>query len=206
MKEESGTTIIALKFKDGVIIAADRQTTAGFMVYHRKTQKIHQITENILFGGAGLVGDIRTLLNVLRANLKLKKLRSKNDVSVGEAANFLATLMNYYKWTPFFTEIILVGKDEKGYGIYSIDEAGGVEDFEDFTATGSGMIYALGVLETEYKKEMTLEEAKEVAKKAVYAATRRDLGSGGGIEIWTLTDQGINREIFEIKEAVEKQK
>ena len=53
MTESSGTTIVAIKFKDGVLIASDRQTTAGMMVYHKKKQKVHQITDNILMGAAG---------------------------------------------------------------------------------------------------------------------------------------------------------
>ncbi|MFZ8855950.1 MAG: hypothetical protein ACO2OX_01995, partial [Candidatus Nanopusillus sp.] len=111
MTELSGTTIVAIKFKDGVLIASDKQSTAGMIVYHKKVQKLHQITDNILMGAAGLVGDIQALVKILRANLKLKYLRSKNEPTAEEAANFLATLMNYYKWFPFFSEVIIVGKD-----------------------------------------------------------------------------------------------
>jgi proteasome beta subunit len=204
MTESSGTTIVAIKFKDGVLIASDRQTTAGMMVYHKKTQKLHQITDNILMGAAGLVGDIQTLVKILQANLKLKYLRSKNEPTAEEAASFLASLMNYYKWFPFFSEVIIVGKDNDDYHIYSIDEAGGLEKFDDFISTGSGMVFALGVLETEYKENMSEEEAKELAKKAILAAIKRDLGSGYGIEIWTLTKEGLKKELYEIKEELQK--
>jgi proteasome beta subunit len=204
MTESSGTTIVAIKFKDGVLIASDRQTTAGMMVYHKKTQKLHQITDNILMGAAGLVGDIQALVKILQANLKLKYLRSKNEPTAEEAANFLSTLMNYYKWFPFFTEVIIVGKDNDDYNIYSIDEAGGLEKFDNFTSTGSGMMFALGVLETEYKENMSEEDAKELAKKAILAAIKRDLGSGYGIEIWTLTKEGLKKELYEVKEELQK--
>jgi len=204
MTESSGTTIVAIKFKDGVLIASDRQTTAGMMVYHKKTQKLYQITDNILMGAAGLVGDIQALVKILQANLKLKYLRSKNEPTAEEAASFLSTLMNYYKWFPFFTEVIIVGKDNDNYNIYSIDEAGGLEKFDNFTSTGSGMVFALGVLETEYKENMSEEEAKELAKRAIMAAIKRDLGSGYGIEIWTLTKEGLKKELYEIKEELQK--
>jgi proteasome beta subunit len=204
MTESSGTTIVAIKFKDGVLIASDRQTTAGMMVYHKKTQKLYQITDNILMGAAGLVGDIQALVKILQANLKLKYLRSKNEPTAEEAASFLSTLMNYYKWFPFFSEVIIVGKDNDDYNIYSIDEAGGLEKFDNFTSTGSGMVFALGVLETEYKENMDEEEAKELAKRAIMAAIKRDLGSGYGIEIWTLTKEGLKKELYEIKEELQK--
>jgi len=204
MTESSGTTIVSIKFKNGVLIASDRQTTAGMMVYHKKTQKLHQITDNILIGAAGLVGDIQALVKILQANLKLKYLRSKNEPTAEEAASFLSTLMNYYKWFPFFSEVIIVGKDNDDYNIYSIDEAGGLEKFDNFTSTGSGMVFALGVLETEYKENMSEEEAKELAKKAILAAIKRDLGSGYGIEIWTLTKEGLKKELYEVKEELQK--
>jgi len=204
MTESSGTTIVAIKFKNGVLIASDRQTTAGMMVYHKKTQKLHQITDNILMGAAGLVGDIQALVKILQANLKLKYLRSKNQPTAEEAASFLSTLMNYYKWFPFFSEVIVVGKDNDDYNIYSIDEAGGLEKFDNFTSTGSGMVFALGVLETEYKENMSEEEAKELAKRAILAAIKRDLGTGYGIEIWTLTSEGLKKELYEVKEELQK--
>jgi proteasome beta subunit len=204
MTKSSGTTIVAIKFRNGVLIASDKQSTAGTMVHHKKVQKLHQITDNILMGAAGLVGDIQALVKILQANLKLKYLRSKNEPTAEEAANFLATLMNYYKWFPFFSEVIIVGKDTDGYHIYSIDEAGGLEKFDDFTSTGSGMMFALGVLEAEYKENMSEEEAKELAKKAVLSAIKRDLGSGCGIEIWTLTKEGLKKELYEVKEELQK--
>jgi proteasome beta subunit len=204
MTESSGTTIVAIKFKNGVLIASDRQTTAGMMVYHKETQKLHQITDNILMGAAGLVGDIQALVKILQANLKLKYLRSKNQPTAEEAASFLSTLMNYYKWFPFFSEVIVVGKDNDDYNIYSIDEAGGLEKFDNFTSTGSGMVFALGVLETEYKENMSEEEAKELAKRAILAAIKRDLGTGYGIEVWTLTSEGLKKELYEVKEELQK--
>jgi len=204
MTESSGTTIVAIKFKNGVLIASDRQTTAGMMVYHKETQKLHQITDNILMGAAGLVGDIQALVKILQANLKLKYLRSKNQPTAEEAASFLSTLMNYYKWFPFFSEVIVVGKDNDDYNIYSIDEAGGLEKFDNFTSMGSGMVFALGVLETEYKENMSEEEAKELAKRAILAAIKRDLGTGYGIEIWTLTSEGLKKELYEVKEELQK--
>jgi len=204
MTESSGTTIVAIRFKDGVLIASDKQTTVGMMVYHNKAQKLHQITDNILIGAAGLVGDIQALVKILQANLKLKYLRSKNEPTAEEAASFLSSLMNYYKWFPFFTEVIVVGKDNDDYNIYSIDEAGGLEKFDNFTSTGSGMVFALGVLETEYKEDMSEEEARELAKKAILAAIKRDLGSGYGIEIWTLTKEGLKKELYQVKEELQK--
>ncbi|MGB9674800.1 MAG: proteasome subunit beta, partial [Nanopusillaceae archaeon] len=173
MAKDSGTTIVAIKFKEGIILASDRRTSLyPLLVYKKDTQKIYQVTDKILFAGAGVVGDIQYLLKVLKASLKLKELKSRSEPTAAEAANLLATIMNYHKFFPFFTEVIIAGKDEDGYKIYSIDEVGGLEEHKDFIATGSGMQYALAVLEVEYKPNLDKEKAKELAKRAVLSAIR----------------------------------
>jgi proteasome beta subunit len=60
-----------------------------------------------------------------------------------------------------------------------------------FTATGSGSVVAYGVLEDEYKEKMTLSEGRELAKRAVSAARRRDIGSGGPIQIAEISSKGV---------------
>lgn len=200
----SGTTIVALKFKDGVIIAADKRTSAGYiMVWEETTKKIHQISDNILLGAAGSVGDIQFLVKILEAELKLKEIRSKQKPTAKEAANLLSTIMHANKWLPYFTEVIIVGKDNDSYSIYSIDEMGGISYHKRFIATGSGVMYALGVLESGWKENLSKEEAKELAKKAVLAAIQRDMGSGGGVDLYILTDKGIEFETYTVKKIIE---
>lgn len=206
MAKESGTTIVALKFEGGVIIASDKKASAGFINYDPRAQKIHKITDKILFGAAGLVGDIQFLVRILKANLELKSFKDKKEPSVGEASYLLANIMHSSKWFPYLTEVILVGKDsDNEYRIYSIDEAGGVSRFDDYISTGSGMMFALGTLEANYKKNMKKEEAIELAKKAVYSAIKRDLGSGEGIDIYVLTDQGIEEYHYKIEKDIIEQ-
>ncbi len=204
MEVKSGTTIVAIKFKDGVILASDKRTSAGFIIFNKQAEKLHQITDTIIMGAAGLVGDINYVVKLLKANAKLKELSSKNRVYAKELANLLGLLFNQYKYFPFLTEVIIAGKDENDYYIYTIDEAGGISKFKDYTSTGSGMLYALGVLEAEYKENMDLSEAKELAKKAVKAAIERDMGSGDGIEIWVLTDKGLEKEVYTIEKMAKK--
>lgn len=204
MEKESGTTIVALKFKDGVVIASDKRTSSyGLMVWEETTQKIHKITDNILMGAAGSVADIQFLVKVLSSELKLKELRTKRIATAEEAANLLAAIMYSNKWLPYFSEIIIVGKDLDSYSIYSIDEIGGVSKHPKFIATGSGMMYALGVLEANWNENLSKEEAKEIAKNAVLSAIKRDTGSGGGVDIFILTDKGIERETYTVKKVIE---
>lgn len=205
MDLKTGTTIVAVKFKDGVVVASDKRASAGaLLTIDKNTKKIYEITDSILLGTAGLVADAQMLAKVLSSELKLKELRSKIKVTAEEAANLLARIMYSYKYFPFLTQLIIAGKNKDDYSIYMLDELGGLTKHEDFIAVGSGMMYALGVLETGYKKNMTKEEAKELAKKAILAAIERDLGSGEGIDIYIVSDSGIEKETIKIEKKIEK--
>jgi len=205
MEKKTGTTVVAIKFNNGVVIASDKRASAGaLMVVDKETKKLYEITDSIVMGAAGVVADIQMLAKILSAEIKLKELRSKIKVTAEEAANLLSRIMYSYKFFPFFTEIIIAGKDRDDFSIYMIDELGGLTKHKDFIATGSGMMYALGVLEANYRDNLTKEEAKELAKKAILAAIERDLGSGEGIDIYVITEEGIERETYKIEKKVER--
>jgi proteasome beta subunit len=87
-------------------------------------------------------------------------------------------LRNYQ---PYFVELLVAGVDEQGAHIYTADMSGAIIG-EDFASSGSGSPIAYGVLESLYHKDITNENAKEIASKAVAAAMERDPGSGNGID------------------------
>jgi len=199
MQKKTGTTIVAIKTKEGVVVASDKRVSSGYTIYSKEGEKIIQITDDIVIAAAGLYADLQFLAKILSANLKLKELRSGKKSSAKEAASFLSTLMYSRRLLPYFVEVIVTGKDHNGeYNIYILDPAGSIIKEDKFMATGSGMMFALGVLESSYKEDISLEEAKELAKKAVYAALQRDMGSGDGIEIVTISEKGIERELIKV--------
>ena len=85
-------------------------------------------------------------------------------------------------YQPYFVELLVAGVDQEGGHIYAADMSGAITS-EDFASSGSGSPIAYGVLESMYQKEITNEEAKQVATKAVSAAMERDPGSGNGIDV-----------------------
>ena len=111
----------------------------------------------------------------------------------------LSTLLgNFLRSGAFYVvQPILGGVDEEGPHIYSIDPAGSILE-EEYTVTGSGSQYALGVLEQEYGDSLSIDEAKTVAARAVKSAVERDLASGNGINICVVTEDGV--EITQHKE------
>lgn len=201
MKFETGTTIVGIKTKEGIIIASDKRATMGYLIASKDVEKIIQITDSIIIAAAGMVSDLQFLAKILSANIKLKELRSNRKITVKEAASFLSILMYSRRLIPYFVQVIVAGKNNDDYGIYSLDPAGSVIEEKKFISVGSGSTFALGVLESEYHEDISLEDAKELAIKAVYSAIQRDIGSGDGIEIVIINDEGIKRELIKLDEA-----
>ena len=86
---------------------------------------------------------------------------------------------------------ILGGVEEEGPHIYSIDALGGTTE-EDYTVTGSGSQFALGVLEQQYEEGLSLDEAETIAGNAIKTAIERDLASGNGINVAVVTEDGVD--------------
>ncbi|NIP61204.1 MAG: proteasome subunit beta, partial [Nitrosopumilaceae archaeon] len=87
------------------------------------------------------------------------------------------------------TQVIVGGVVDKPV-IYTLDPLGSVLP-DDYAAVGTGAEMALGVLDPQFKKGMTQEEAVELAKKAVRSATMRDSFSGDGIDVMVITKEGV---------------
>ena len=196
---KTGTTILGIVCKDGVVMAADRQSTAGTIIMNKDSQKIKPITDYLLFAGTGMVSDIQRSVKLAGAELRLKELRSKSRPSVKQGANLVATMIYQSIRQPtmlqFMVGSLIGGVNEEGNAeLYSIDPSGGIKEIEDYDANfGSGMPFVLGLLERQYKENMTLKEGVELAIEAIKSSTQRDTGSGFGIDVFTITKEGIKK-------------
>src|SRR6056297_1807492 len=91
---KTGTTILGIVCKDGIVMAADTQSTAGTIVMNKRSEKVHPVNEYLVISGTGVVADIKRVPKFLSAELKLKELNTRSRPSVKDAANLLAQ-MNY---------------------------------------------------------------------------------------------------------------
>jgi proteasome beta subunit len=196
---KSGTTILGIVCKDGVVMASDRQSTAGNIVMNKNSEKTKLLGDYFLYSGTGMVSDIQRTAKILEAELRLKELKSKTRPSVKQAASLLAMMVYSQIRRPTMVQSIVGtlfgGFNEDGTTeLYTIEPAGSVIKVDDYDANfGSGMPYVLGLLERQYKKEMTVKQGVELAKEAILSSTQRDTGSGYGIDIFTITKDGIKK-------------
>jgi len=194
---KTGTTTLALLCKEGIILAADKRATSGYLISHKKFDKIIKISDNIAVTVAGTVSDVQLLSKYVRAELRLKLIRTERIVTVKEAANLLSMLVynNIRKMSmiPGISHFLIGGKDDSGFHIYDLAPDGSIIEIEDYTTSGSGSVMVYGVLETLYKKNMTLDEAVILSTKSINAAIQRDIASGNGINIYAITKEGVKK-------------
>lgn len=197
---KTGTTILGIVCKDGIVMAGDRQGTVGqSIVYSKREKKVIPINDYLVFAGTGLVSDIRRSEKLLAAELRLKELRSKTRPSVKQAANLLASIaysgIRQPSMLPFQAGALLGGFNEDGsFELYTILPDGSIIKIEDYDANiGSGMPFVLGFLERNWNENIIIKEGVELAKEALKSSTQRDVGSGFGIDVLTITKEGIKK-------------
>jgi proteasome beta subunit len=183
------TTIVAVKVSEGVALAADKRASKGFFVGSKATRKIYKVDENAAVAIAGQLSDAEHLVNTVRAERNLLALQRGYVLSISETAKLLSNLAysGMRSYAPYLVELLVAGKDEEGFHVFSADMSGAVTS-EDFMSSGSGSPIAYGVLESGYMERMSLKEALDLAQKAVMAAMERDPGSGNGIDVLSIPD------------------
>ncbi|RMF55357.1 proteasome subunit beta [Candidatus Woesearchaeota archaeon] len=205
---KTGTTTVAIVAKDGIVLAADKRATAGNFIANKRIRKIYEVSDNMALTMAGTVSDAQLLCKLIKAELKLKKMRTGRDATVKESANLLANLVysNIRKFSviPGIAHFLFAGKDNTGFHVYDLYPDGSLSETEDFVSSGSGSVMAYGVLETLYNKDISVDDAVKLAVKAINAALQRDSASGGGIDVVTITKDGVKRAFEkEVKGSVE---
>jgi len=194
---KTGTTTIGIVCKDGIVLAADKRASAGYLIANRKQEKIQEINDDMAITQAGLVSDAQLLTKVIKAQLSLEELRRKRKPSVKEAANLLAGLLyqniRQMSMVPGIVGFLLGGVDRTGFHLYDLGVDGSATFLEDFGSTGSGSVVAYGVLETLYKKNLNISEGIKLAIKAINAAIKRDMPTGDGLDIFTITRRGVKK-------------
>jgi len=202
--KKTGTTTLGMVCKEGVVIATEQRATMGTLIAHKATKKLYKIDEHLALATAGLVGDLQVLARYLNAEANLYRLKRTVRMPVKSAATLMSNIMNQRKFAPYYVQLILGGYDDTGGYVYSLDAAGGAIP-DKYTAGGSGSPYVFGVLEDNYKDDMTADEGIDLAVRAITAAKNRDSASGGMISVAVITKEGF-KEVpkEEIKKRMDK--
>lgn len=191
----TGTTIMAVEFDGGVVIAADSRTTTGSYIANRVTDKLTRVTDNIYCCRSGSAADTQAIADVVSYYLDLHSVQINENPKVATAASVFKKFC-YENRERISAGIIVAGYDKyKGGQVFSIPQ-GGMMVRCPFTVGGSGSGYVYGHCDKTFKEGMTKDECIEWTKNTVALAMSRDGSSGGVIRLAVIDKDGITRQVF----------
>ena len=182
---KTGTSTLGITFDGGVVVGADHRATMGHFIANKSVQKLFGISDYVALTTAGLVGHAQSLSRTLSAELRLYELKHGKPMTVKGAATLTANILS---GRPHYVQLLIVGVDDSGSSVYSIDSAGGsIPDV--YCATGSGSPYMYGVLEDQFREGMSETDSLKLAAKALLASAQRDAASGNGMDLAVITPE-----------------
>ncbi len=184
-----GATAVGITFDGGVVFASEKRIAYGNFLVSKSTKKTFEITPKVGATCAGLVADMQLSSLQISALAKIRKMELNRDVPPNSIAKMMSNMMYERRFFPLLTQVIVGGVVDKPV-IYTLDPLGSVLP-DEYAAVGTGAEMALGVLDPQFKKGMSQDEAVELAKKAVRSATLRDSFSGDGIDVMVITKEGV---------------
>lgn len=183
-----GATAVGITFDGGVVFASEKRIAYGNFLVSKTTKKTFTLTDKVGTSVAGLVADMQILVLQIKALAKIRKMELKRDVPQNSIAKMMSNMMYERRFFPLLTQVIVGGVVGKPT-IYTLDPLGSVLP-DEYAAVGTGAEMALGVLDHQFKENMSEKDATELAIKSVKAATMRDSFSGDGIDVLVITKQG----------------
>jgi proteasome beta subunit len=184
-----GATAVGIAFDGGVVLASEKRIAFGNFLVSKSTKKTFEITPKVGATCAGLVADMQILSLQIAALAKIRKMELKRDVPPNSVAKMMSNMMYERRYFPLLTQVIVAGVVDKPV-LYTLDPLGSVLP-DEYAAVGTGAEMALGVLDPQFKENMSEDEAVDLAKKAVRSASLRDSASGDGVDIMVITKDGI---------------
>ena len=199
------TTIMAVKYADGVVLGADSRTSTGTYVANRASDKITPICENVWMCRSGSAADTQNVAAYV------SRLAQEHAVSVSSAgadadegikcdvklvANITQKIA-YQNKDRLQAGMIIAGYDRKlGPQVYGIPLGGAMME-NPFTVGGSGSAYIYGWCDDTFRENMSKEEAQAWVKRAISLAIARDASSGGVIRLVTIDATGVSRQMIQ---------
>ena len=183
-----GATAVGITYDGGVVFASERRIAYGNFLVSKTTKKTFVITPKVGAACAGLVADMQILSLQISALAKIRRMEIKRDVPPNTIAKMFSNMLYERRFFPLYTQTIVGGIVDEPK-IYTLDPGGSVLP-DDYAAVGSGAEMALGVLDPQFKKGMTEQEALDLAVKAIRSASMRDSASGDGIDVLLINKDG----------------
>jgi len=188
----TGTSIMAVSFDGGVVIAADSRTSTGEYVSNRVSDKLTKVHDRIYCARSGSAADTQAIADIVTYYLDVHAIELDSDPKVHTAASLFQDIV-YQNKDRLLAGIIVAGWDKKAGGqVYSIT-LGGTMVRGPYAIGGSGSTYIYGLCDSEFRVGMSKIECQKFVLKALSHAMARDGSSGGVIRMATIDASGVER-------------
>lgn len=205
LKFDKGTTTLAFIYQGGILAAVDSRSTMGSFVSSQSVDKINEITDFMLGTIAGGAADCQYWQRNLAVQCRMFELRNRHRISIRAASKLIANTCNYYKKYGLSLGMMMMGYDNGEPTLYYVDDEGSRmkagKERPKFSV-GSGSTYAYGVIDNNWRWDMTDDEAIKLGMSAIYHATHRDAYSGGLNRVYLFKPDGykkvVDQDVFEM--------
>ena len=197
------TTVLAVVYDAGVVMAGDRQATEGYQVGERRIQKVYPVDRHSAIAVAGAAGPCIEMSKLFQVEIEFYEKTEGVSLSLEGQANFLSHLVRSNLGLALQGLIVLplfAGYDLKRQRgrIFKYDAIGGRYEEDDYYAIGSGGKDARTTLKKRYRPEIDRQGALEIAAEAIWDAADEDIATGGPDLIrkifptlYTVTEEGV---------------
>ncbi|MEM4298173.1 MAG: archaeal proteasome endopeptidase complex subunit beta [Nitrososphaerota archaeon] len=204
LKGLHGTTTVGIVCPEGVVFSTDTRAIAGgYFIAHKRVKKILRIDDHLAMTIAGVVADAQNVVDVIRFYANMYKLENKSPIPVKSAARLASNVFFFSRFYPYIADVLVGGFDSFGPSVYNIDLFGSLTE-EKYVSTGSGSPVAYGILESEFRNDLSISDAVALAIKAVSAAMKRNAGTGDSFDVAVIDKNGFRELSQDEKEEVLK--
>jgi len=204
---KTGTLTIGIVCKDGIVLASDNRVSygsqsGGVAYIAGKIKKVIELNNRMIVTMAGTASDAKRAIEIIKAELRLKELKTKEVIRVKEVATLMSNMqfMNIRQFStiPSIAHFLLAGYDPEGIHLYDISPDGYLQEIDTYSATGAGIIQAHPILDSEYKQGMSIDDGVNLAIKCIKASTKREPSVGEGLDVYIVKKD-------ELKQVAEKE-
>jgi proteasome beta subunit len=179
-----GTTVVAIRYADGVVMAGDRRATSGNLISHRSMEKVFPADRHSGVAIAGAAGPAIEMVKLFQLQLEHYEKVEGAELSLEGKANQLGQMVRNHlpaAMQGFVVVPLFAGYDvRRGMGrLFEYDVTGGRYEEGDFAATGSGSLHAGTVVKLGYRPDLSRHDAVELAINALFQAADEDSATGG---------------------------
>lgn len=190
----TGTTIIAVEFNGGVVIASDSRVTAGQAIGNRVMNKLSPLHDRIVCALSGSAADAQAIADIVNYQLELHSVEMDQAPRVRAAAAMVQNITYKYK-EELLAHLIVAGWDPRLRGQVYVT-LGGMLVRQPFAVGGSGSVYIYGYVDSAFKPGMSRADCVKFVINAITLAMGRDGSSGGVVHLAIITDSGTEYTII----------